>query len=592
MTTKRRGAAFLAVIAAGALTLSACGGDSEEPESDSTEDAGAEDTGSASGTITVASDAEFTSYNGNSVTGNGTWNTRVLNGVMTGFWDYAPEGGSVPTEEFGTYELTSEDPLTVQYTFAEDAVWSDGEPIDCDDFLLEWAANSGYYEHPTETTEDGSPAQLFASPSSTGLNLTQKPSCEAGAKEVELVYDEPFADWPVAMSGGTSTLPAHVAADQAGLSSEELIAAIANDDIDTLLPVAEFWSTGWDMNPGDLLDPALIPASGPYVIDSWDAGQSITLKANENWWGEPPATDTIVVRFMAQDQQVQALANGEVDVISPQASVDLANSLEALGDQVEVINGDNLTWEHFDFNVNPGTVFESAELREAFAKCLPRQQIVDNLIKPVNPEAVVMDLRELFPFDPDYETVREAAIGDTYAEPDIAGATDLIEQSGVETPVDVRILRSDPNPRRADQVALAKASCDEAGFNIVDTPTQDLGAGIVDTGSYDIAMFGWAGSGLLTSGASLYKTNEGQNQYGYSNSDVDAAWDKLVVELDEAAQVELLTEIETNLWDDLFSIPVFAHPGITAHSPRVEGVMHNSAQTQVSFNMEEWALTE
>lgn len=590
MTTTRRGAAFLAVLAAGALTLSACGG-SDDPEPEETDDPGSEETGdgTASGTITFAWEAEFTSYNGNSETGNGTWNTVVLNGVLSHFWDYAPEGGAVPVEEFGTYEKTSDDPLTVHYTYAEDAAWSDGEPIDCDDFLLSWAGHSGYFEHPTETNEDGTPAPLFQSPGSTGLNLTSIPECEAGAKEVDLVYSEPFADWEVAT---TTELPAHVAADQAGMTPEELIDAIRNEDVDALLPVAEFWNTGWDMNPGELPDPALIPSSGPYMIDSWDAGQSMTLKANPNWWGEPPATDTIVVRFVPGDQQVQALANGEVDVIAPQASVDLVSSLEALGDQVEIIAGDNLTWEHFDFNQNPGALFEDRNLREAFAKCVPRQQIVDNLIAPVNPEAVVMDLRELFPWDPDYDAVREAAVGDAYAEVDIAGATDLIAQSGVATPIDVRILRSDPNPRRADQIALVKASCDQAGFNIIDTPTQDLGAGIADPGGYDITMFAWAGSGLLTSGASLYKTNEGQNPYGYSNPDVDAAWDELVITLDEARQVELLTEIETLLWEDLFSVPVFAHPGITAHAPNIEGVQHNAAQTQVSFNMDEWSISE
>src|SRR5699024_12192071 len=106
--TTGRGAAFLAVLAAGALTRSACGGSDDEPESN--DDAGAEegngeggdegDGDSSSGTITVASDAEFTSYNANSATGNGTWNTFVLNGVLSGVWDYLLEGGTAPVAEF------------------------------------------------------------------------------------------------------------------------------------------------------------------------------------------------------------------------------------------------------------------------------------------------------------------------------------------------------------------------------------------------------------------------------------------------------------------------------------------------------------
>lgn len=581
MTTKRRGMAAFAVVTAGALALSACGGGGNgdgggSGDTESPADAGAP--------ITVATDLEFTSYNGGSETGNGTWNQFVLNGVQTNFWKYAPEGGVVRNEEFGTYELVSEDPLTVQYTIAEGASWSDGQPIDCDDILLDWAANSGTYVT-EELGEDGQPIPLFAVPATTGYNLIQKPDCQPGDKEFTYVYDEPFADWELFPN---TLLPAHVAAEQAGSTVEDMVTAIQNDDQATLAPIAEFWNTGWDMQPGALLDPAVIPSSGPYVIERWDAGQSITLTANEAYWGTAPATDTIVIRIISPDQQVQALANGEVDVIAPTASVDLKASLDQLGDQVTVITGDEMTWEHLDFNQTPGAVFADPNLRQAFAMCVPRQQIVDNLIVPVNPEAVVMNLREFFPWDPEYDQVVGAAYGGKYDQPDIEGARALIEAAGAAG-TEVRILRSDPNPRRADTVAAIKASCDEAGFTIVDSPTQDLGAGIVDVTSYEVALFAWAGSGVLTSGASLYKTAEGQNPYGYSNPAVDAAWDELVVTTDEARQTELLTEIETNLWNDLFSIPIFAHPGVTAHAPDITGVQNNAAQTQVSFNMEEWA---
>ncbi|WP_203454150.1 ABC transporter family substrate-binding protein [Jiangella aurantiaca] len=584
MTTKRRGMAVFAVLTAGALALSACGGDDDNNGSGSgeTESPG----GSSGGPITVASDAEFTSYNLNSETGNGTWNTFVMNGVVDGWWDFGPQGEIIRNEAFGTYEVTSEDPLTVHYTFAENATWSDGTPIDCDDALLEWATQSGQYIT-DQVGEDGQPIPLFAVPGTTGYDLVAKPECQPGDKEFDFVYSEPFADWEVVTSG---YLPAHVVAEQAGMTPEDLVAAIQNDDMAALAPVAEFWNSGWDMEPGALLDQALIPSSGPYVIDSWEAGQSLTLVANENYYGDPPATDTIVIRFIQQDQQVQALANGEVDVIAPQVNVDLVASLEQLGDQVTVITGDEMTWEHLDFNQTEGALFSDPNLRQAFAMCVPRQQIVDNLIKPANPEAVVMNLREFFPWDPEYDQVVGEAYGGEYDEPDIEGAAALIEAAGL-TGTQVRILRSDPNPRRADTVAAIKASCDQAGFEIIDTPTQDLGAGIVDVTSYDVALFAWAGSGVMTSGASLYRTNEGQNPYGYSNATVDEAWTELIVTVDEARQTELLTTIETELWNDLFSIPLYAHPGVTAHNPAIEGVQQNAAQTQVSFNMEEWTRT-
>lgn len=45
-----------------------------------------------------------------------------------------------------------------------------------------------------------------------------------------------------------------------------------------------------------------------------------------------------------------------------------------------------MTWEHVDFNFAGTSVFkDDADLRKAFAMCIPREQIVEQLIKPLNP---------------------------------------------------------------------------------------------------------------------------------------------------------------------------------------------------------------
>ena len=44
---------------------------------------------------------------------------------------------------FGTYEKTSDDPLTVKYTVDDDTKWSDGTPVDAADMLLAGPRQSG-----------------------------------------------------------------------------------------------------------------------------------------------------------------------------------------------------------------------------------------------------------------------------------------------------------------------------------------------------------------------------------------------------------------------------------------------------------------
>ena len=78
-----------------------------------------------------------------------------MNRVLLGFWYFAPDGSVAPETDFGTYEKTSDDPLTIEYTFADDAVWSDGEPIDCDDAWLAWYSQSGQTDTFKPVSTDG-----------------------------------------------------------------------------------------------------------------------------------------------------------------------------------------------------------------------------------------------------------------------------------------------------------------------------------------------------------------------------------------------------------------------------------------------------
>jgi peptide/nickel transport system substrate-binding protein len=57
--------------------------------------------------------------------------------------------------------------------------------------------------------------------------------------------------------------------------------------------------------------------TGPYKFDSWSRGDSITLVAYDGYWGEKPAIDEVVYRFIADPgTRLSALLAGEVDVIT------------------------------------------------------------------------------------------------------------------------------------------------------------------------------------------------------------------------------------------------------------------------------------
>ena len=81
--------------------------------------------------------------------------------------------------------------------------------------------------------------------------------------------------------------------------------------------------------------------SGPYLVSEFRANDSITLKANPNYWGEHRAkTETVVVRYFTDDNAaVNALASGDVQVLAP-ISENLAGQFADDPDHYTVQAGD------------------------------------------------------------------------------------------------------------------------------------------------------------------------------------------------------------------------------------------------------------
>jgi peptide/nickel transport system substrate-binding protein len=567
----RTGAKVLATLAAASLFLSACasGDDSDDTASQQT---------TAPITVRWAHEQEFASYNGNTADGNSIANNAVLTQLVSGFWVFAPDGSIQPNKDFGSFEKTSDSPLTVKYTFNEKAAWSDGEAIDCDDFVLAWLANSGV------SGEEG-----FSSAATFGYEDQNKPACKDGDKTVTVTYKKPFADW-AGLYGSPTILPAHLVEKNGDVP--DIIAAADTPTAPTLKKAQTFYNEAWNVNPGQI-KPDIMLSSGFYQLTGWQAGQSLTLTANAKWWGTPPKAKTLVIRYLGGDQQAQALQNGEVDAVDPQPQVELVNQLKALGDKVKFSTHDQYTFEHLDFNFRGE--FKDKNLREAFAKCVPRQQIVDNLIKPQNPNSKILQSRYVFPFQPDYSKFETGVGGEKYNTVDIAGAKQLVDAAG-KTGMTVRVgWRKDPaqlNKRRVDTLALVAASCKQAGFNVVDTGTADFFEKALPEGNFDVAMYAWTGSPLVTGSSAIYVTKGESNYQAYTSPVVDQATSQLNQEIDTAKQVDLMVQIDKQLWTDLATIPLFAFPGILATSPDIEGVEYNATQQELLWNAQNWSLKQ
>lgn len=598
----RRLSAAVAAAATGALLLSACtspAGSDDPAEGESTASsvvadgpckADLGDVTTADGEIKVSVEDEFLGYNSLTPETYSTYNSAVTERLLGTFYYYGTDGTICPDESYGTYKALSEDPLQVEYTLNDEAAWSDDTPVTYADYMLDWAARAITADG--KVTKDGTEKPLFnhIDGLSLGDYVPEGPQADSiDAKTFTYDYERVYADWKIQ---SYPVYPAHIVAEQVGVSTEELVTAIQELDLPVLKKAAKFWNEGWLSQPGQVPDPAIAPVTGPYNFkaDGWEAGQYITLEANPKYWGTPAATKELTFRFVSADAQIQALANGDLDVIQPNGpTVDTVTQLEQLGDAVAVDTDQGLTWEHLDFNFKSGIFADSLEAREALAYCVPRQKIVDDLIQPIDPGATVMDAREIFPFQDGYEDIVSGSYDGRYDEVDLDTAKEKFAAAGLKKGEKVRVGYAAPNPRRAAEVEAIKASCDQVGFEIVDTAAPDFFDKDLPNGDYEVALFAWAGSGQIASGENIYSTPGTQNYGGYSDETVDKAWKTLASSTDEAVHTEQTVIIEKQLWDTLFGIPLFAHPGVIASSSSLQNVRNTATQSGVMWNAEQWS---
>lgn len=584
MSIKRKGIAVMATVAMGALVLAGCDGT-----------AGGGSTKTATGntdTITVGIDQAPDAYNGNTAAANSVYNAWVDNATQGTFAKVLPDGTIEPQTDFGTYEKTSDDPLTIEYEFSDKAVWSDGTPIDCDDAVLWWLANSGK-STTGEKDEDGNDKVLFQAAGNNGFSLVQAPTCAAGDKKFTFVYDQPYVDWEAV--GSTTMVPAHIAAEQGGMSTDDdgkaLVDAIQANDLTALTDVAEFWNNGWTYQKDlpSLPDLKLIPASGPYKYDNASGG-ALTVVKNDKWWGTEAKTERIVFKTVDAASLVKAMSNGEIDVFQPSAvEQDTVKQLDELGDKVTYETGSSWTYSHIDLAQAEGQVFNDIRVRQAFLKCVPRQDLVDKFVIPVYAEGAVLNSHEYFPNQSEYqESLAAAPTSTMYDEVDIEGAKALLAEAGMTEPVTVRLLRAQQSEMRGQQVQLIKASCDQAGFNIVDQADAEWSAKLPEPGAWDAVLFAWSGSGLIAAAEPQYITGGAQNFGKYSNPEIDTLWSQITTLTDSEQAPALKFQSEEQLWSNPYNVVLYANPALQANTSNVKGPEFNPNQYGPTWNVWEW----
>ncbi|CAB4905866.1 unannotated protein [freshwater metagenome] len=521
-------------------------------------------------------------YNARTVDGAASGARQAFTRVQVGFSYLGPDGDALSDNDIGTVAVVPGDVLTLQYTIAPAAKYSDGAPMACDDLVLAWAANSGRF---------ATDRPLFDAASTAGYSDIASIDCVPGSKDATVVFapGRSYQNWR-ALFGATDLLPAHVAARAAGVPN--VVDPIVAGDDGVVSRIADFWNTGWTLTPGSV-DTSLLPSAGPYRVDSYTAEDGLVLVANDAWWGIPPETQRVVIWPKGTDVPAK-INDGSLDVIDQGAGANDLGSTEGFETVTEPSRGvEQLTF------ATQGALAE-ASARRAVAACIPRTDLFDTLghpgfeAPPAGPGSSVVDSRLMQPDTLVYPSVA-ATVGDRYQRSDLDRAGKELAASG-SSALTVRVGYLAPDARRAQLVSRMATDCAAAGITVEDASSPEFTPSALRAGAVD-AVLGGAGSlpgptGSASSVVARYslRTGIGLNVGGYSNGRIDSIVDQLAVTDDPERVLALATEGENILWNDMPSLPLYSEPRTTVVSDGMQDVVANPTAAGAGWNMDRWVL--
>ena len=156
--------------------------------------------------------------------------------------------------------------------------------------------------------------------------------------------------------------------------------------------------------------------TGRYVLEDFREGESMTLVANEDYWGDPPANDRVLVQFYETSSQMRlALEGGEIDVafrdLAPDEQVELAEL-----DGINAIEGEGASIRYVVLNplMEP---FDDPDVRRAFAAAMDRDRIIDNVFQGFGESLYSMIATGFDAYQPYFEEYNDAEPSDYIDDP-------------------------------------------------------------------------------------------------------------------------------------------------------------------------------
>jgi peptide/nickel transport system substrate-binding protein len=554
-----------------------------------------------------------------------------------GFTYYDADPKLVMNTKFGSMKIVKQasNDFQIQYTVARGQQWSDGTPITAVDLLLTHiVAAEGYSKEAGlgDPKADGvKPAFDSVSYNSTyGQNVVGLPKLSADRMSLTVKFKKPLPDWELLAPG---PFPVHtlslIADGQTKLQSvsannaakAKFLTAFTSKNTASLKKMGEVWTKGYDVTKVDeSTNPLLLVSNGGFIVSKFTAGASMTLVRNPKYSSGPAMAkknpiNTVVLKIIKDNTaSVQALRNGDIDIYF--------NTLPTGNDRIALTALPNVTvvtktggnYSHLDLRTDAafgetdvysgpfaGNSTRAKDLRRAFLLAVDRQLLVDTVIKPVKQDAVPANSWLEFPGSTAYNAVTKGSGANaiynegTQAER-TAKALALVKKYFPEASADnplvkVKFVHAQTSVRNA-LAALIKAEVKKAGFDVETFPQADLfGSRSNSSAKYDVLMYGFGLTSISQSnGAEIYKSDGGNNVFGWNDSKIDEIMTSLQNDVLTAKQVtEKRTAADKIFIDNSWGLPLYFNPTISAWNKDLKGINPAPIGNNITWNFWAWS---
>jgi peptide/nickel transport system substrate-binding protein len=416
----------------------------------------------------------------------------IISNVFDGLTKY--KRGTTEIEPNLATSWDSPDSMTYIFALREGVTFHDGTPFN---------AESVKYSFDRVQEMFGAPSYLF-----DVINKTEV--IDTYTVQVILNYD--FAPFPSIMANPVASIVSPSAAEELGEEFNE--------------------------NP---------VGTGPYVFDSWDLGNVLTLVSNEDYYGGAPQIETIIFNSILEaTARKAAMENGELDIVVsgrllPADLPDLQTNPD-----LEIFEGPGVSVEYLGFNTFVLPLNDS-RVREAIAYAIDYEAIIEDAMGGFAE-------RISGPIPPSILGYKELPL----IERDLARAQQLLDDAGYSEGFDLTLTYNIDSIERREVAEMIRNSLDDVGIT-VSIKGLDWESAIdeyLDMG-HEIMLNNWfpdyfdPDSFLFPQFHSWSAAPWGANIFGLESFEIDTLIDEALIETDQDERVRIYGEAQELIVEEL-----------------------------------------